>query len=82
MNLFYRPISATAESVGCYCDLHIADKLTDLNHIWSHLPSLHVGVVNDDRVRTSFKSLLGYGIKLAQEDRPREANNVVLAQLW
>lgn len=50
------------------------ESQTDLNHIRFHLPSLHVGVVNDDGVSSPFKSLLGYGIKLAQE--------IVLERLW
>lgn len=60
-----------------------AGKLTDLNHIGSHLPALHVGVVNDDGVSAPFKSLLGYGIKLAQERQSKKNIiwYVVLVQL-
>lgn len=59
-----------------------AGKLTDLNHIGSHLPALHVSVVNDDGVSTPFKSLLGYGIKLAQERQSKKNKRyVVLVQL-
>lgn len=53
----------------CCFALYIAGRLTDLNHIGSHLPALHVGVVDDDGVSTPFKSLLGYVIKLAQEEQ-------------
>lgn len=54
-------------------------KMTDLNHVGSHLPALHVSVVNDDGVGAPLKSLFGCGIKLAWEKQQRINNASVVS---
>lgn len=58
--MFCEPYLQRNQGCGRIVSVHSRGELTDLNHIGSHLPALQVGVVDDDGVSASFKSLFGY----------------------